>query len=324
MDLPEDIKALYQKYLDKTASGEELNRFFDWLRLEGNADLLTDEMESRWNDPETGSRYPGDWPALKARLRSAAAARQRRIYRPLRYAAAAAILLLVTITVWRFAAVEGTRVYTTPFGETRTVALPDGSQVLLNANSKMTWDRDWKKTGKRQVVLEGEAFFEVSHLSASSGGDYPFEVLTDDLKVRVLGTSFNVNSRRNETGVYLESGKVELAFSDQDRKNEEMLPGEFVSYSRISGAFVKQESSLLESASWKAGSFIYESAGLAKVIRDIEDIYGKEIIVEDPAILQRSVTVGLPYADWDVVVESLELILDLEIEKQKNGIIIKK
>src|SRR5690625_497607 len=52
-------------------------------------------------------------------------------------------------------------VYSTDGGERKQIERPDGSQVALNANTRLTWDNNWAKTGVREVILEGEAFFEV-------------------------------------------------------------------------------------------------------------------------------------------------------------------
>src|SRR5690625_2537866 len=96
-------------------------------------------------------------------------------------------------------------VYRTGFGEKLDIELDDGSQITLNANSVLRWAEDWQDNKDRQVVLEGEAFFEVKRQDG-----IPFTVMTDDVAVEVLGTSFNVDSRESSTRVYLDEGKINL------------------------------------------------------------------------------------------------------------------
>src|SRR5690606_37544042 len=101
----------------------------------------------------------------------------------------------------------------------RSIELPDGSQVLLNANSQLTWAGDWKSLKQRTVELVGEAFFEV----VRTGGLH-FEVMTPHVRIDVLGTEFNVKSRGTETNVFLQSGKVHLEIQDQVNQEVEMVP----------------------------------------------------------------------------------------------------
>ena len=72
------------------------------------------------------------------------------------------------------------------------ILLPDGSAVTLNANSKL----QYYTHSARKVWLEGEAFFEVKKIPETAE---PFQVVTNDLTITVLGTTFNVNSRNEQT-----------------------------------------------------------------------------------------------------------------------------
>lgn len=94
----------------------------------------------------------------------------------------------------------------TEVGQQARTVLPDGSTVLLNACSKLTYSLgEWRKA--RGVQLEGEAIFDVKHKNGK-----PFYVHTRHYDIRVLGTNFNVSSYAEEAEdiVTLKNGKVEI------------------------------------------------------------------------------------------------------------------
>ncbi|GAA5222033.1 FecR family protein [Membranihabitans marinus] len=331
MESRNNIEELYHKFLNKTATSDEIHQLLDWIEKTENADVILSAMEEKWGQGLEDKEYPGDWTEVVGRLdvlkHEISGKRQNRLQffnrKMLHYAAAAILLMISTIMIWQNYAGPKTIEYSTHYGETKVVELPDGSVVRLNANSKLLWTNHWKKQGSREVILSGEAFFDVSHLLDDSDENYPFQVITDDLTIKVLGTTFNVSSRRDKTDVFLATGKVELAFSDASRTIESMEPGDMVSFSKNDGSYEKKETTTVKSASWTEGSFIYDNESLENILNEIEDIYGKEIQVVDREMLNKKYTIGLPYTNWDMVVESLALMMDLTIEKNEDGIIIK-
>src|SRR5690606_18604809 len=104
----------------------------------------------------------------------------------------------------------------TDYGERKPYLLPDGSYVMLNGNSSLKFT-DWESDGIRQVWLDGEALFDVVHMS----DDRPFIVRTaGGVDVNVLGTRFNVKMRKGTAEVLLQKGRVALKFRDSN--DEEM------------------------------------------------------------------------------------------------------
>src|SRR5690554_4958388 len=164
---------------------------------------------------------------------------------------AASILILITAAVVYFANRPSDKLYTsykTDFSEILDVELPDGSSVTLNANSELTWNNQWKKKGTRQVMLVGEAFFNIETLENKMA----FTVETGGVSVEVVGTSFNVNNRNEKVEVYLDEGKVNLYIKHDISNFITMEPGEKVKYD---GGRKKMEKtmneSMITSASWK-------------------------------------------------------------------------
>lgn len=327
-----NIGEIYQKFLNKTAKKEDVEQLLQYLETTEHNDVLMEQMEEVWHQDYDHMNYDGQWKEVMARLDqlkkevSNRKVRKTTLSRRKVWQMAAAILLMIVsgYWVWQQTLSPRTLTYKTGFGETETIELPDGSVVTLNANSQLTWLNHWKKYGSRQVTLYGEAFFDVSHIENEAAEKYPFEVVTEDMTIQVLGTTFNVNNRRNKTDVFLETGKIALKYPDAIRESEALEPGEMVTFSKRDGSYDKKETTIVKSASWTEGSFIYDSEKLINIISEIEDIYGKSIEVEDADLLEKQFTVGLPYANWEMVVESLALMMKLEIEEKEDGIIIKK
>ena len=133
-----------------------------------------------------------------------------------RVGVAAAILLLVG---WFFYPTEKMMTYAIGQGQKVNATLPDGSTFTLNAESKLTYSRK-KWENKRTLNLEGEAFFEVKKGST-------FKVITPNGDVQVLGTKFNVRSRKNSFDVQCQSGKVDV-ISTKGKILQELTPGDVV------------------------------------------------------------------------------------------------
>lgn len=131
----------------------------------------------------------------------------------LKYAAAA--ILIVGVSLVYFLTKPSYQVYETIAGEIETIVLPDQSVVTLNANSTLKFDPE-TFGDNRELLLEGEAFFEVTK-------GINFEVVTDQGTVKVLGTSFNVWNRHNLLDVICYTGKVNVSKKSYAK---DLLPGD--------------------------------------------------------------------------------------------------
>jgi ferric-dicitrate binding protein FerR (iron transport regulator) len=157
------------------------------------------------------------------------------------FKAAASLLLLISFSVAFYYVGRKTAVQpeemawfetVTPYGAQSKVVLPDKSVVWINAGSSLKYNKSFNKIN-REVYLEGEAYFEVSHDSLK-----PFIVKSDALDVKVLGTRFNVKAYENDqtVDVCLISGKVDVHFNEEASAlpNVIMKPNQLVSYHRSS------------------------------------------------------------------------------------------
>lgn len=155
----------------------------------------------------------------------------------------------------------------TSVAEVRTVELPDGSVVHLNAESSVSFPKNgWNDI--REVELVGEAFFVVKRGSS-------FSVLTDNGTVQVLGTSFNVRSRGEFMQVACKTGKVKVT-SNSGLSEQIITPGLTVS---IENGLVSEplETRLDRIDSWRIGQYDYESIPLEQVLNEVKRLYMVEI-----------------------------------------------
>ena len=207
--------------------------------------------------------------------------------------------------------------YLTSNAEWKVITLPDGSQVELNANSQLALIEGWENGTDRMVWLKGEAFFKVEKKPSTNA---KFIVVTKDLKVEVLGTSFNVNTRNQHTEVFLEEGKITL---ELDKHKEQIEPGEFIAYSQekkqVTNRYKKTEEI---HSNWKNGVLEINDATMKKILNEFEFIYGVDLIVNDKKLLEREGSIAIPVDNLDLATAILERVLNVKIEKRGKQIFI--
>jgi ferric-dicitrate binding protein FerR (iron transport regulator) len=171
---------------------------------------------------------------------------------------------------------------TTPKGRQFKLELPDGSKVWLNAGSTLEYPVAFTGT-KREVKLEGEAYFEIEH-----DKEHPFFVKIPDetakggeeLTIQVLGTSFNAMAYGDEGKIQttLLEGAVRLS---RGKRVTSMQPGEAAIITRESDAdFAVGKVDVERVMSWKNGMFSYNQASLSEIMRDIARWYDVEVRYE--------------------------------------------
>lgn len=208
--------------------------------------------------------------------------------------------------------------YRTAFAEIKKVSLTDGSVVTLNSNSILKVASDFSNGNDREVFLEGEAFFEVAKKTGSA-----FNVKTStDMGVQVLGTEFNVKTRRESIFVYLQSGKVRLTSHSEDLT---LKPGETAKFNKSSRKVSIDKHSLtheMETLAWKENLFIMNDTPLSTICNHIEDNFGVKVILKDPSLSDRRVTAKAPALDLGILLKILSETLEISIVKNQNEITV--
>jgi transmembrane sensor len=240
-----------------------------------------------------------------------------------RLAAAVALLLLVG-SGWFLAGRFGQPTHVvlkTDYGQKRSLFLPDGSEVILNANSTLRYRPDWPDGETRVVWLEGEAFFHVSKRQAA-GKPVKFTVQAGGLAIEVLGTQFNVLHRSKRTQVVLEEGKVRLLSNATRTPLLDMTPGETVVYSHRDQLLSRQQVDPQLYDAWRDNRLVFDNTPLSEVAEIIRQTYGKSVTFADSDLMSRRLSGTIPGDDLDRLTKALARAFNLRITQQGDELLI--
>lgn len=238
--------------------------------------------------------------------------------RELRIAASFIGIILVSTLIYWLVRQPDRIMYQTGFGETRSITLPDGSEVELNNNTSLSYDSDWSDESNRMVSLSGEAYFSVVHTPEHR----KFTVnTTDGVGVEVLGTEFNVQNRHQTTEVVLNTGKVKVSIrSLQQPQAVFMQPGELLTYSEETQEVRKRVIDPDSYTSWKKQLLVFEDESLEHIARTLEDNYGYAIQFSDQYIREYRFTATLPTDKVPTLFTMLAKAFDLTIDQDGKEI----
>ena len=213
---------------------------------------------------------------------------------------------------------EGTQYNTliVPYGRRAHITLEDGTVAWLNAGSRMVYPVAFDGL-KREVFLEGEAYFDVSQKAG-----VPFFVYTNNLRTTVLGTGFNVSAYADDTeqSVVLVTGNVKVKANSSN--NEQLLsPGEKAGFA--GGQLNKETVNTLEYTSWKDGKLQFEHAPLNYIVKRLGRYFNIRIILQ--ASEQATFSGDLDLADnVETVLDAVSASTGLTYKRTEEGFIIKK
>lgn len=203
-------------------------------------------------------------------------------------------------------------------GQRAGITLPDGTIVHLNSESKLTYTPNFN--GKlREVVLEGEAFFEVT-----PNKEKPFIVKTSVFDVEVLGTSFNVSVYNDENIVEtaLMEGKVKLTMQGCPSKPVYLTPSQKFIYSRSDR---QGTISIMEGdteLAWKQGILAFSAEPLEEVFRKIERWYGVTMHYDKESLVNDNFTGQFKMISIQEMMNILRMHYNLKFKIENNDIYI--
>lgn len=305
---PAQLEELRQ-YLEQS-SDEDLAEHLEalWMSYEGESELNPDGLERlhRAINAEQEER------ATAEQLQPTNAARPVRRY--LLWAAAALVPLLLLLNVyqwWRGANYEtGAIAMTTEYRQRSSITLPDGSKVLLNEHSQLSYRPEDFGLDKRSVRFEGEAYFDVA-----SDAKRPFVLQQGELSIRVLGTRFHLRALDNEPYVRidLDEGRVALGVSGQ-KEEVYLRPQEYAVYDKTNHSIEVHESQQAGSdKAWMQGELVFTDVPLSSVLSAIEKRYG--VSLEYDAQRGRILFTGtLPEDNLPEALEIVRRAMGIEIK----------
>lgn len=242
--------------------------------------------------------------------------RNFRFKKVLRIAAILIVAISVSFSIAKFALTPKEIIQIAHKGEKKEVLLQDGSVVVLNSNSSITYPEEFGDT--RNIKLSGEAYFKVFR-----DVKRPFIVQTHDVKVRVLGTSFDINSyKHRSTKVSVLTGRVEVSLTSGNKvvivKNQQ------ADLKRNADFHISTDDSS-EGIAWTSNTIILKNTTLSETAKIIENWYNVDITFEDQEIRKRTISGKFKDEKLENVLESIAYLKELKIVYlTQNHIVIRR
>ena len=195
----------------------------------------------------------------------------------------------------------------TQYAERNEVRLPDNSEIILNADSRITYsEKNWDK--ERSISLQGEAFFKVAK-------GQKFTVATNDGLVTVLGTQFNVENRKGFFEVSCYEGLVSVIFNGKETK----LPAGN-SFIAINGNVLKTETPVNATPSWMSNESTFKSIPLNYVLDEFERQYNIEVKTQN-VNLEQLFTGSFSNTNINLALQSISTPSQIKYELEGNNVL---
>lgn len=221
-----------------------------------------------------------------------------------RFFQAAAAIIIILLSVYSVNTYFINESEITRLAEKSKITLPDETKVTLNADSKLVWN-DKKFIKKRQLTLQGEAYFDVKK------GD-KFIIKTKNGTVEILGTQLNIFSRENIFWVSCISGKIRISANNQQQI---ITRGELVKLT--TKGLIKSISKTIENTtSWKDGMFHFEETPLNTIFDELERQFDVSIKIEGDA--NRLATIDFSNKNLKEALDVVCIPMELNYEIKNN------
>ncbi len=324
-----DYIQLFDKFLQKQATPEEVQTLIQWLKSEGS---FQDWAEEEWSmassamDARLQQKLLGQ---IKVRINSekkeklsAKANKRHTLYSwACRVAAVFILLLLTGLSVYYYAMnqlVMEDMIVSVEQGQKANIVLPDGSKVWVNSDSKLSYGSRFNRK-ERVLSLEGEAYFEVT-----PDKERPFIVKTNEMEVRALGTSFNVKSYEEEKDALtvLRTGKVEVT---SENGSLVLNPNEMILFNRQTGQMKKTSvKDASDYISWKYNELIFNGETFENIAHTLERYYNTRIVFESESLKRYRFTGTPGNTSLESILQKLSLTSPLTYEVKDNMIILRE
>ena len=205
-----------------------------------------------------------------------------------------------------------------PNGKKFNIVLADGTSIYLNSGSTLRYPTFFKKDISRSVTLTGEAFFEVAEDKA-----HPFIVESDAIKIKVLGTKFNVNNYAENQNIHtvLVEGSVSLL---NPKNSDEILlkPNQKADWYRKDNTIHVEDVNPYRYTAWMDGKLIFRNAKFNKISRALERKYNVKIEIENKELEKEIFDASFDFESIREVLESFKRSYSFEYKIDKNRITI--
>lgn len=346
--------------LNNTISNKDLKTFNEWLSSDSKNQFLFENIRSLKANETYFKKLDNidlekAWRKVEKTIQPVN--KSKTIFLSILKYAAVFILGMLTIYNWNFISntpdiVQPLAYHTVlvPNGSKAEVKLADGTEVTLNGGSQLTYPEQFIDA-KREVTLAGEAYFDVERDETR-----PFFIQTADIKIRVLGTSFNVKAYPEDNAVetFVTSGKVEIELAtkyEQDQKvflssNEKAVfiksgiqihkegTGELTENQsreekqKINNEYDKpqllitEQKNSEEEIAWRQDKFIFKNEPMEDLIKKLKRWYGVEIELNKEGLKKYHFTGTFEQETIEQVMNAMAYSIPIEWKKDRKKILI--
>lgn len=258
--------------------------------------------------------------------------------------AAASIILIVALSVigylssGKLVSSESPNIISTKKGSKTNIVLPDGTQVWLNADSKITYEKSFG-TSAREVFLTGEAFFDVTHNALK-----PFIVHTGKADIKVLGTTFNVRNYNDDNYVEaaLVKGKIEVLLKDHPANKIVLSPSEKITIKKedvekntdnpetlknaasdiFTLAKITQKDSVIAETSWVQNRQVFINKSLGEIVADLKRQFNVTVVFKTKAVKNYRYTIYTDNLTLDEILQMLKNSKEFNYLLKGNELIV--
>ncbi|WP_316791358.1 FecR family protein [Pedobacter frigoris] len=312
------LEELFQKYQQGLVSEEEKTLIAHWLIHLNISEPLSDEqLQARQQLSQHGLKshfFPAEiQPAKITRFQ---------FWIP---SIAASLLVLSAIACFFYFNDKNRKSVVNPIamteiitrtGEKKIISLSDGSRITLNTQSRLKYPPRFAGN-VREVSLSGEAFFEVAHNPSR-----PFKVHTDQFKVQVLGTSFNIKAygEDEELSVSVASGKVGILPAPTKSKSYLLMPGDQLTWNRSNSKFSQSRTAIADISSWQKGKLIFRNETLENITRELQRYYKVKFQFNNKSLLTKQINLKIKNQSITTVMKALSISGEFQYKIEGNKI----
>lgn len=316
--MEQNIDHIIARILSGNSSSEDFLSLSEWLNEDENNKREFRLLKSYWDADVSFSHslLPSvSLSKLRDKIDKQKRARLIRLVAVPFAAALAGIILFLATTHTDTREPEIQRYYTYMADKNKShFTLDDGTKIILNRNSRLTYS-DAYGTDKREVCLEGEAYFEVA-----KNKEKPFIVDIGNASIRVLGTTFSVKAGKGNDLItaVLQEGSIRFESPTQQVL---LSPDQQLTFTRSTNKIDIRSVNAKENLAWKDGLLKYKSVPLCTLLNELEKRYEVPIHIDNKMLLDSSVTVSGTFSEEQSLKEILRVISrSLPIQwSQRNG-----
>lgn len=330
------ILSLLQKYIRNECSREELQTLFQWLKSSDDYSGFDQVIRPFWDSIDQNMRVPEKEHEDKLRkevfsLLSEIKQKNEETNNPgvisknrlsgfYRIVAILILVLSATIGVLTFYSSHPETIsfqeQVSAKGEKKIVRLADGTKVILNSDTKLRIPSDFNGES-RTVEMEGEGFFDVT-----SNPDKPFIIKSGGTQVKVLGTSFDFKSYKEDDYIKLtvSTGKVRINVDDQDLQLS-VSPNEHLSINKRDGDVNKESIDENNYIKWIQGSLYFKREPIREVLNTINRTYNRNVVLQCSDCDFR-ITGTHDNQNFEAVIDAICFTTGLKVRQEGNMILL--